>query len=331
MSVIAYVGFPGSDRLPDVILGTWPVTQTVTATSWRTTTDEALVTFTRSTYDGTGLVFSQITPETYVPTAGTFNRVSYTVQGVGFIPYSGSLTITGTYDAVTVGSYRSAADWSGLWDFLTAGNDDIYVYNDLTAYPDTRVRPTYVFAGAGDDQINVLGTGDKFLFGGTGANFIVAQAGNDLIVAGDLDPAPLDTHAWSVVFANDGNDTILAGYGSNTFLVDGPGNDVLVDGPGTDLMIAGEGIDYIAAGTGTNYIQFEYSAFVGGQYDTIDYFTAANNYIGLGPAYAPYMFGAQYDSTAALHFYAAGGGIYTIYVLNASLSDVTSHLYFVGG
>lgn len=328
MSTIAYVGFPGSDRLPDVILGTWPVTQSVTATSWRTTTDEASVTFTRSTYEGSGLVFSEVTPGSFVPTAGTFDHLIYTVQGVGFIPYSGSLYITGSYDAATIGSYRSAADWSGLWDYLTAGNDDIYVYDDLTAYPNTVVSPTYVFAGAGDDQISVRGTGNKFLIGGTGANYIVSQAGGDLIVAGDIDPAALDTQAWSVVFGNDGNDTILAGYGSNTFLVDGPGNDVLIDGQGTDLIAAGAGIDYLAAGTGTNYLQFEYSAFVGGEYDAIDCFTAANNYIGIGSAYAPYMFGAQYNSTAALHFYAEGGGVYTIYVLNATLGDVTSHLYF---
>ena len=106
---------------------------------------------------------------------------------------------------------------------------------------------TVVDGTAGNDVITqssgyVDGEGDSIT---SGADFVLAGAGNDSIDTGDGN---------DVAYGELGNDTILGGNG----------NDTLFGGDGADRLIGGNGNDSISGGTGDDYIES------GGGTDTID-------------------------------------------------------------
>jgi Ca2+-binding RTX toxin-like protein len=265
--------------------------------------------FVHTIYHGSGLV-----------TDTSQNIVSGVVTSIdgGFEGSFSNLTVS----SVEIGVAQASADApAALWALLTRGDDQIYTsesYSSLLVVGDT------VNAGAGNDTIYASGYGaDKFI-GGSGVNIIAGNGGDDFIVAGDINSGVV-TNAllWSYAGGGAGNDTVLSGYGANAYLDGGAGNDVLVDGLGTDILNGGAGTDYMAAGSGTNYFIFDQASIANGDYDVIDYFTAAANYIQLAAAYqGAFQFSQQGGDTLITN------GGYSLLVQNATVANVLAHTYY---
>jgi Ca2+-binding RTX toxin-like protein len=250
------------------------------------------------------------------------NITSGTVTSIDNL-YQGSFSNL-TVSAAEIGVAQASADApAALWALLTRGDDQIYTTEGQYFY--TFTAGDRVNAGAGNDTIYASGAGNDTFIGGSGANIIAGNGGDDVVVAGDLNSA-VTTNAslWSYASGGAGNDTVLSGYGANAYLDGGAGNDVLVDGLGTDILNGGAGTDYMAAGSGTNYFIFDQASIANGDYDVIDYFTAAANYIQLSAAYqGTFQFLQQGGNTLITH------GGYSLLVENATVANVLAHTYYL--
>jgi Ca2+-binding RTX toxin-like protein len=120
------------------------------------------------------------------------------------------------------------------------------------AFPNP-VRSLKVFAGGGDDEIQLSTSGQRV----SGfAVLIDAGAGDDVV---DASRAIVDLKIAAgagndVVFGGLGNDVIDGGEGNDT-LVGGGGDDVLLGGAGDDLLDGGSGNDAIYGGEDNDVVQ----------------------------------------------------------------------------
>jgi Ca2+-binding RTX toxin-like protein len=239
-----------------------------------------------------------------------------------------SMALTG--NAITSGMIQNvsqASSSSSRFTGSTAGSYTIVDINlsaaSLNAAAASSPASAWALITEGNDTF-VCGSAGDYLIGGSGANTILAAGGNDFIVAGSLNAAtPTNASLWSYVDGGTGDDTIYAGYGANTNLLGGDGNDIIVDGLGTDFLNGGAGNDYLAAGSGVNVFDFNIDAIIGGQFDAVDYFTAATNYISLPTAYEGAFGFTQYGADTLISL-----STYYIFVLNTPVATVLSHTFY---
>lgn len=142
---------------------------------------------------------------------------------------SGNDAVSSTTSVVTMNGKKVGAG-SNLVEvrvFGLAGNDQIDLDLNL---PGTH---KVIDAGDGNDFVNVSGTIDATILGGTGDDYLIGSPLADLIDGGS------------------GNDVLLGDAGDDT-LYGGEGNDLLVGGTGNDLMFGGNGSDRFVWNPGDN-------------------------------------------------------------------------------
>jgi Ca2+-binding RTX toxin-like protein len=274
------------------------------------------------------LTFSQPGQGQYAMTGGAVTDISYHVDHSDrFQSYDYGLSISGaSYDAATIQAFINSENGDGLWRYLVAGDDTFYITDQPLPRRPLELSKHLVYAGAGNDSIYSTTSVDGTLIGGAGNNQIFSGSGNDLIWAGEKDPAALDTAAWSTADGGGGNDYLAAGFGSNTVLSGGSGNDYVFDGAGTDILDGGAGSDYLSAAQGANVFRFGTDSNVLGDSDVIaDFNNSPANYIQLAAALRPVTYVGNYAGGA--YVYIAGGEI--IYVVGSTAADVNSHLFYV--
>ncbi len=112
----------------------------------------------------------------------------------------------------------------------------------------------FINLGAGDDSVDGTllqfsivvtgGDGNDLILGGSDADVLSGDAGNDTLIAGGGD---------DLVLGGDGNDTLRGGAGSDA-MDGGADNDLLVGQGGGDLLIGGTGNDNVDGGVGNDSI-----------------------------------------------------------------------------
>jgi Ca2+-binding RTX toxin-like protein len=225
--------------------------------------------------------------------------------------------------AATIGVAQASANpGQAIWAVLSSGDDQIYAVSQVARYV---FEFGYTMdAGTGNDLVNSVGGGADIIYGGSGANTIFAGGGSDFVVAGDLSSSvPTSSTVWSYVDGGAGNDTILSGYGANASLNGGAGNDVLIDSLGTDILNGGAGVDYLAAGSGVNIFDFNVDSIIGSEYDVVDYFGSATNYLSLPSAYQGAFAFTQLGANTLVSL-----STYYLYILNTQVSTVVSHTFY---
>ena len=105
--------------------------------------------------------------------------------------------------------------------------------------------PMELSGGAGDDRIELFGTGPATILGGTGDDTLIGGSSADSIDGG----AGNDS-----IRGGGGNDTIRGGEGNDTILGE-DGNDVIYGDQGDDSIEGGNGTDFIDGGTGNDLLK----------------------------------------------------------------------------
>ncbi|WP_223788775.1 hypothetical protein [Marinicella meishanensis] len=168
------------------------------------------------------------------------NSYSFTIQNVEFEVDLGNLIMGGADDDFLFGG-ETAAD---------RGENGVIEPNGFT---DIILGDTLLF---GQDS------GNDFVDGEMGIDFIFGQRGNDTLMnlgAGVITIASIDTEFGSYFFGNDGDDTIT---GSNTnllsplgdFIFGAAGNDSFNGNAGRDFIFGADGNDNGTAGPGNDYV-----------------------------------------------------------------------------
>jgi Ca2+-binding RTX toxin-like protein len=140
----------------------------------------------------------------------------------------GQISVTGTSTTFT------ATDIKEIHVFAGDGNDTI----DLTGV----ARPSVINAGAGDDVV-WGGKARDVIFGRAGNDQLHGQGGNDMLFGGKGDDALYGGDGRDFLFGGDGNDQLYGGAGHD-FLFGGYGDDQLHGGDGYDLLWGGPGTDH---------------------------------------------------------------------------------------
>jgi Ca2+-binding RTX toxin-like protein len=143
-------------------------------------------------------------------------------------------------DGTQVSSPSDVIDYTGPGGIITAdpGNDLLIIDTqlppiDLTVYGGNDLT---VAIGAGDDTLDLAGTGHVMVYGGAGADLIDdTGAGNDTL----FDPSS-------------GFDTLQAGSGDD--LLHGFGADTLIGGSGDDTLIGGTAATFVAGSGNETFI-----------------------------------------------------------------------------
>lgn len=135
----------------------------------------------------------------------------------------------------------------------------------------TAAAGSSVFAGAGDDVIEVTGDGSLVsggpgndqIIGGIGEDRLLGGAGNDLIDGRGGADWISGGEGRDRLFGRRGNDVIIGSAGVDR-LSGGPGNDTLSGGSGNDLLFGNLGRDALRGGSGDDILKG------GGWIDTLD-------------------------------------------------------------
>lgn len=256
-------------------------------------------------------------------TGGTVDSIYFNKSGHGYRDYDFQISNIG----ISVNDLNAACaiSPSNAWALLTRGDDVFYAVTVAIPAEETRSWAQLIDAGAGNDYI-VSSRYADYLIGGSGSNTVYAGGGNDYVFAGSNAYSALE-NAWSAAYGEADNDFLWAGWGSNAFLDGGSGNDVLTDGYGTDVLTGGTGSDFLQAGTGTNYLVINAADVQIYEMDTIDYFTAANNYLQLPAAWVGAV-GTWYDGSSTYLVLPTGTSNFYVQVLHTTPADVWSHVYF---
>jgi Ca2+-binding RTX toxin-like protein len=207
-------------------------------------------------------------------------------------------------DALTGGTIQQGGDGD---DTLTgpaalaatlvggAGNDKITAGsgNDLIWGDDTVPGPSgadTIIAGAGNDVVAGGGgadsidggVGNDVIYAGTSATDSAAAAGDSTLVGGDGNDQLFGSGGNNLLDAGAGNDTVF-GYAGNDTLFGGDGNDNLDAGAGNDSVLGGIGNDVIDGGRGNDLLIGGPDTIAAGQSDN-DTVTggAGNDKIGGG-------------------------------------------------
>ena len=154
-----------------------------------------------------------------------------------------SVTIDGgaDNDSITVSGTGSS---SVLGD---AGDDTITVAGVITS-------TNTIDGGAGNDAITSTNTGRDTILGGAGNDAITSSAGgNDLLNGNAGDDAITGGTAAETILGEDGNDTITGG-GGHDVVTGGAGNDAITTTTGNDNVDGGDGNDTINVGNGDNTV-----------------------------------------------------------------------------
>jgi Ca2+-binding RTX toxin-like protein len=113
------------------------------------------------------------------------------------------------------------------------------VGNLALGFAPSRIKRIAIFAGAGNDTVNIgNGVRGAYAQGDDGSDILNGGAGDDVLVGG-LQPDQL--------FGNDGNDK-LAGEGGNDYLLGGAGKDDLFGQGGRDTLSGAGGNDRLFGG-----------------------------------------------------------------------------------
>lgn len=105
------------------------------------------------------------------------------------------------------------------------------------------------FGNAGNDSFDYLGTLDCYLSGGSGNDYLVGDAGWDYIVGGDGNDILEGWAGNDDIYGGNGHDLLDGGSGSD-YLFGQAGNDLLGGGSGDDLLNGGWGYDVAFGGSG---------------------------------------------------------------------------------
>lgn len=123
-----------------------------------------------------------------------------------------------------------------------------------------------VFAGAGDDLIQNLGSGAGVLDGGAGNDFIIGGAGDETLMGGLGNDQIIGGAGNEVINGGAGNDMMTGGGGRDVFVFDNEatGNDVITDFSASDVLdisarggqdgVVQQGVDYTIEQVGTDTV-----------------------------------------------------------------------------
>lgn len=179
-------------------------------------------------FDGTtatisAVVFQDVNGNTYLAPEIALNadQVALTAKPIDSLSLNSVLVDNGDMGGDRVaGDFKSAVDG-------TAGNDTITL---TSGYVD--------------------GEGDSIT---SGADFVLAGAGNDLIDGSDGNDVLNGELGDDTILGGNGNDTLFGGDGADR-LIGGNGNDSLSGGAGDDYLESGAGTDTLDAGDGNDVI-----------------------------------------------------------------------------
>jgi uncharacterized repeat protein (TIGR01451 family) len=150
----------------------------------------------------------------------------------------------------------------------TAGNDTITVTqlrsfhlllqvvmngHNMGSFSMGNYRSIVVYAGAGDDTVNIKPGMQSFVHGEDGNDRLTTAGGFDELF-GDAGNDTLNSGGGDdYLEGDDGNDSLIAGSG-NDVLLGGAGNDSLSGGAGRDILIGGLGADRLSGDAGDDIL-----------------------------------------------------------------------------
>lgn len=113
--------------------------------------------------------------------------------------------------------------------------------NNLTQTTSSSLR---INAQAGNDTIQLFGTGSDTIFTGSGNDTVFAGEGNDTVSGGS---------GTDNLIGHDGDDELSGGSGNDT-IEGGVGTDQIYGGSGIDVLFGSAGVDFIYGGLGNDQI-----------------------------------------------------------------------------
>ncbi|KLU06274.1 Alkaline phosphatase [Rhodopirellula islandica] len=218
---------------------------------------------------------------------GAGNDVIHGTAGIDVVTDISGITRVFTYesnDRVTTGD-QSDQIWTGSGDdVVDAGNGANVIFtgsgfdivdagdgNDLIDLrPPAKVSSASQRSGsqvtdrggdnrilgdAGDDIIDVLGSGSNYINVGDGNNLVTTLGGgDDTILTGAGDDIVDAGDGNNEVSVGVGNDRVTTGRGNDNVYL-GSGDDWASTGDGDDVVIAGDGNDFVDAGSGSDLVR----------------------------------------------------------------------------
>ncbi len=150
----------------------------------------------------------------------------------------------------------------------TAGNDNISVTqlrsyhlllqvtmngHNMGSFSMANYQSIVVYAGAGDDTVNIKPGMQSFVHGEDGNDRLTTAGGFDELFGGAGNDTLNSGGGDDYLEGDDGNDTLIAGAG-NDVLLGGAGNDSLSGGTGRDILIGGLGADRLSGDAGDDIL-----------------------------------------------------------------------------
>lgn len=121
-----------------------------------------------------------------------------------------------------------------------------YRYSNLGAdsnnFTDNSNSSLRINGQAGNDTIQLFGTGNDSIFTGSGNDMVFAGRGNDTVTGGSGDDNLMGFDGNDKLYGGSGNDTIEGGIGTDE-IKGGSGNDHLFGSAGVDIIYGGLGDD----------------------------------------------------------------------------------------
>lgn len=120
-------------------------------------------------------------------------------------------------------------------NFLNLGSGN----NSLSSSSNSNLQ---INGQAGNDTIQLFGTGSDTIYTGSGTDFVFAGAGNDTVFGGSQNDKLIGYDGNDKLFGGSGDDILEGDFGADV-LSGGSGNDKLFGGAGADVMTGGIGND----------------------------------------------------------------------------------------
>jgi Ca2+-binding RTX toxin-like protein len=171
----------------------------------------------------------------------------------------------GSYNAVTFFTYILYSNYSGLIEYLFAGND---VLNG-SAYADVlngNAGNDTIYGNGGNDTLRG-GAGNDTLNGGSGADNMIGGNGSDLYYVDNVGDIVTETNA---IASTGGTDTVNSSFSAYTLPTNVENGRILSTGSAdltgnelNNLIYAGAGINQIDGAAGTDTVSYLYAATAG--------------------------------------------------------------------